>query len=148
MFLHLSDNHVRLILGHALEALPEECCGLLAGVNEADCVTVRAVHRAANVWAGDRTRRFQIDPLAQLRLQRQYRERGLDIVGFYHSHPDGRPVPSAFDAEMAWPGLLQVIVAPPGLDAESPSAPGPGDVRCWQFDERKQGFEELPIRVV
>lgn len=136
--LTLARAHLDLILSDARAAAPVECCGILAGACEAGVARVHEVHRAPNVAEGDRTRRYLLDPRTHLRVQRDCRARGLEIVGFYHSHPDGRAVPSAADAEMAWPGAVYLIVAAP--EAEPP------EVRAWQLS-KGGAFEEVSLRV-
>lgn len=95
----------------AVASIPNECCGLLIGRIEGHQGIVDRVEPAANVWAGDRRRRYQIDPQAVFQAFRNARNEGLQIVGFYHSHPDGRSTPSEHDREAAWQGKSYVIVA-------------------------------------
>jgi proteasome lid subunit RPN8/RPN11 len=80
----------------AERAAPEECCGLLLGRGE----LVDEVHPAANV-AGERRRRFEIDPQALVDAHRAARGGGPEVVGYYHSHPSGPAAPSATDRAMA-----------------------------------------------
>ncbi|GMU23540.1 MAG: Mov34/MPN/PAD-1 family protein [Phycisphaerae bacterium] len=134
MALVLMRPQLETVCFHALAESPEECCGFLVGRVESGRAEVREVHAAANVWEGDREHRFMIDPRAHLKLQRECRQRGLDIIGFYHSHPGGPPVPSAFDAELAWPGVHYLIV--------SLRDGCPQEVKSWQFDTTMGGFLE------
>ena len=55
--------------------------------------------------------RFLIDPLEQLRVEKDARARGLDVLGYYHSHPDHPARPSNYDREHAWPWYSYVIVS-------------------------------------
>jgi desampylase len=83
----------------ACAAFPRECCGLIEGVCEGDCVRAVALHPAANLATRDD--RFEIDPMEQFRLMRELRGSGREIVGCYHSHPNGTAEPSAHDLENA-----------------------------------------------
>ncbi len=103
-----------------------------------DSVLVREIHAVSNVWEGDKTNRFMLDPRTHIRLQREARERGLSIVGFYHSHPTGSPQPSAFDAEMAWPEQSYLIVA---LEGDEPR------LKSWRFDENEKRFAEELLEI-
>lgn len=94
------------ILAHAAEAPEHEVCGLLLGHGG----VVEAVRRCRNV-AADPARRFEIDPAALIAAHREARSGAPKLIGHYHSHPGGRPVPSACDAEMADPGAFWLIVA-------------------------------------
>lgn len=135
----LHHEHADAIRAHALADAPNECCGILAGVMEADRILVREVHPADNVWEGERTHRFLLDPRAQLRVQRDCRERGLSVVGFYHSHPEGAAVPSGFDTELAWPEMSYVIVAL--RDGRF------HELRSWQLDEPSRRFVEQIVQL-
>jgi proteasome lid subunit RPN8/RPN11 len=96
-----------LIAAHAREAAPAECCGLLLGQGDE---IVEAI-RARNV-ATDPATRFLIDPADHFAAMRSARERGLELVGFYHSHPVSPPEPSARDVvEFSYPGHLYAIVS-------------------------------------
>ena len=79
--------------------------------------------RARNL--SDRPSRFLIDPKDHIQARREARAKGLDVIGFYHSHPHSAPVPSATDvAEAAYPNHLYLIV---GLNGEA------ADVRLYRF---------------
>ncbi|MCB2063052.1 MAG: Mov34/MPN/PAD-1 family protein [Novosphingobium sp.] len=120
----VSGDVVAALLEEAAQAAPEECCGLLLGHGE----RIALVQPAANV-ADDRTRRFEIDPYALLAAHKAARDGGPDILGYYHSHPDGHPVPSATDCEHAsGDGRVWAIVAG-------------GEVTFWRDSE--QGFEPV-----
>lgn len=82
---------------------------MLLGTLGAMQVEVRAVVRAHNLARDDDS--FEIDPGEIVRAERDARKRGLDLVGFWHSHPRGGTAPSAHDDRGAWPGLACVLVS-------------------------------------
>lgn len=86
-------------------ALPEECCGLLAGVGD----QVREVWPMANVAPVDRRRRYEVAVVDLVAAQKQARSRGWRILGVYHSHPEERAYFSARDRENAVPWLVYAI---------------------------------------
>lgn len=97
---------------HGEETYPHECCGVLLGAFQGDDRTVREVVRAGNTRLDALHNRYNIDPGELVRIQRQARERGLEIVGFYHSHPDHPAHWSATDlAEAHWVGCSYVITS-------------------------------------
>jgi desampylase len=101
------------IVEHAHGTAPAECCGLLLGDDE----TIVEAVRAANV-ADDPARRFLVNPKDHIDGRRRARDRGLAVVGFYHSHPASAAEPSATDvAEAGYADHLYLIV---GLAAEPP----------------------------
>jgi proteasome lid subunit RPN8/RPN11 len=110
------------IVRHAREVAPEECCGLLLGRHGA---IVEAV-RARNI-ADDPATRFLVDPQDHFDGRRAARARGLEVVGFYHSHPRSPAEPSARDlAEFSYTGHFYVIAS---LRAES------AEVGLFRFDD-------------
>jgi proteasome lid subunit RPN8/RPN11 len=98
------------ILGHARAAAPEEACGILGGRDEGEARTVEALHPCRNVAPEPRWE-YRADPRDQLRAFLAVEEAGLEVVGFYHSHPQGPAQPSPVDAARAsYPGASYVLV--------------------------------------
>jgi proteasome lid subunit RPN8/RPN11 len=97
---------------HGEETYPHECCGILLGLADSDVRTVQAAIRCGNTRADSPHNRYHIDPGELVRAQREGREKGLDIVGFYHSHPDHPAHWSPTDfAEAHWIGCSYVITS-------------------------------------
>jgi proteasome lid subunit RPN8/RPN11 len=98
---------------HGEETYPHECCGVLLGRFEDDGTrVVTSIARAGNTRTDSAHNRYNIDPRELVRIQREGRERGEDIVGFYHSHPDHPARWSSTDfAEAHWLGCSYVITA-------------------------------------
>ncbi|MCI0404309.1 MAG: M67 family metallopeptidase [Acidobacteria bacterium] len=97
---------------HGEETYPHECCGILLGRIEGETRTVESVLRAGNTRTDSPHNRYHIDPKELVAAQRRAREQGLDIVGFYHSHPDHSARWSATDlAEAHWYGCSYVITS-------------------------------------
>lgn len=97
------------IRAHGAEGYPNEICGIMLGPRGEGCVT--EVRRARNIIV-DRSRdRYEIDPRDHIRIQREADAEGLDIVGYYHSHPDHPAQASRFDTERAWAGYVYLIVS-------------------------------------
>lgn len=95
------------IVAHARDTAPEECCGLLVGQGGRIVAAVRTRNLGQPA-----TTRFLIDPKDHIDGRREARKRGLDVIGFYHSHPRSAPVPSAVDvADAAYPEHLYLIVS-------------------------------------
>jgi len=94
---------------HGTEGYPDEICGIMLGA-QADHV-VTEVRRARNIIVERSRDRYEIDPHDHIRIQREADAAGLDIVGYYHSHPDHPAQASRFDTERAWAGYVYVIVS-------------------------------------
>lgn len=95
---------------HGEETYPHECCGILLGSADAETISVRRLLRAGNTRADSAHNRYNIAPQELIAAQREARNSGLDIVGFYHSHPDHPAHWSPTDfAEAHWFGCAYVI---------------------------------------
>jgi proteasome lid subunit RPN8/RPN11 len=98
---------------HGEETYPHECCGVLLGrFDDIGLKTVSRVARCGNTREDSPHNRYSIDPRDLIRIQREGRERGEEIVGFYHSHPDHPAQWSSTDlAEAHWFGCSYVITS-------------------------------------
>lgn len=108
MTLRLSGVLVEEIRREGAGAYPAECCGVLAGrVGESKDVVrlVPVVNRRT-----DDPRRYLISPDDLLRITLELRRSALEVLGYYHSHPDHPAAPSEFDSQNAWPWYSYVIV--------------------------------------
>ena len=110
--LTIRQSELDALRRHGEETYPHECCGVMLGRTEGDGRAVEAVLRAGNTRVDSPHNRYNIDPGELVRIQRESRERGLDIVGFYHSHPDHPARWSQTDlAEAHWVGCSYVITS-------------------------------------
>jgi proteasome lid subunit RPN8/RPN11 len=134
---------------HGEETYPQECCGVLLGQfneqgAEAGSKTVARVERCGNTRDDSPHNRYHIDPRDLIRVQREGRERGEDIVGFYHSHPDHPAQWSPTDlAEAHWFGCSYVITnVENGVAAATKSfeLTGSGESDKKFVDERTEVF--------
>jgi proteasome lid subunit RPN8/RPN11 len=98
---------------HGEETYPHECCGVLLGdFDDNGAKSVSRTARCGNTRQDSPQNRYHIDPKELIRIQREGRERGEDIVGFYHSHPDHPAQWSPTDlAEAHWFGCSYVITS-------------------------------------
>jgi proteasome lid subunit RPN8/RPN11 len=111
--LTLSQSDCLSLRQHGEETYPHECCGVLIGrFDDNGAKTVSRIARCGNTRADSPHNRYSIDPRELIRIQREGRERGEDIVGFYHSHPDHPAQWSSTDlAEAHWFGCSYVITS-------------------------------------
>ncbi|MGH9905014.1 MAG: Mov34/MPN/PAD-1 family protein [Pyrinomonadaceae bacterium] len=128
------------VSAHCEEDYPHECCGLLVGqFSRNGSKQVVEVRRTSNAREQEaKHHRFLIPPEEFLRVERQSTERGLDIVGFYHSHPDHPAVPSQYDLEHAWPAYSYIVV--------SVRHGRTSDVRSWELQADRTAFSEEEIK--
>ena len=113
MMLRLTQSCYDSLRRHGEQTYPHECCGvLLGGFDDDGTKTVARVVPAGNTREDSPHNRYNIDPKELIRIQREGRERGEDIVGFYHSHPDHPAQWSPTDlAEAHWFGCSYVITS-------------------------------------
>jgi proteasome lid subunit RPN8/RPN11 len=111
--LRLGQSDYDSLRQHGEETYPNECCGVLLGRFEDDGTrVVTSIARAGNTRTDSPRNRYNIDPKELVHIQRDARERGEDIVGFYHSHPDHPAQWSKTDlAEAHWFSCSYVITS-------------------------------------
>ena len=117
-----------------------ECCGALFGRERGNDREVAALFPLANRRDDAPGNRFAIAPGDFRAAEQAARRQGLDIIGWYHSHPDHPARPSEFDLEHAWPWYSYVIV--------SVVERKPGEVASWRLaDDRTQfAHEEIGVQ--
>jgi proteasome lid subunit RPN8/RPN11 len=90
---------------------PHEGCGALVGTPSEEQVEVTLVVEGHNLVQDRRHDRYELDPRDIILAERRACERGQEVVGFYHTHPDHPARPSQFDTDQAWPGYCYVVIA-------------------------------------
>jgi proteasome lid subunit RPN8/RPN11 len=100
------------IRAHGEVTYPNECCGALLGHQTADGWRIKSSVKAGNTRTDSAHNRYNISPLELVKIERDARQQGLTIGGFYHSHPDHPAQWSPTDfAEAHWIGCSYVITA-------------------------------------
>lgn len=135
--LELASGVREAMVADARAGAPAEVCGVLGGSRAVDPRRVERAEPVPNV-ARESDRRYELDPEAQLRAMEGFEADGLDVVGFYHSHPRGPRRPSATDeAQATWPDASYAIVS---LGDEHET------VGSWRWTGER--FEPERVRVV
>lgn len=140
MSICLNKAQFQFIGRHSENTYPEECCGIIVGYLSDRVKIVVELLPAENVWSEEmasfstdnelgasRKRRYAIAPQDLLRAQKQARLQELEIIGFYHSHPDYPAIPSEFDLNCAWSAYSYIIAS---INRGTFS-----DLRSWFLDE-------------
>jgi len=133
----ISPRHLQTVGRHATASYPDECCGVLIGRALDGSTVVERVLSVGNERQDSRHNRFLISPETILAAQKEARSLGLDIVGYYHSHPDHPARPSDFDREHAWPWVSYLIVSLQGRKVV--------DTRSWRLREDRESFDEETV---
>ncbi len=138
--LYLDHKLAQEIRAHGGEAYPHECCGALLGRADGDGrKQVEELHALVNRREDSPRNRFLVTPEDYRAAEKAARARGLEIVGWYHSHPDHPARPSEFDREHAWPTYSYVIVAV--ADRQ------PGEIASWTLRDDRSQFDPETVVV-
>lgn len=135
----IPEQQLAQIRAHGVSDYPYECCGLLLGRYGPNGKVVSEVYPISNAREESAKRnRFLITPEELLRGERYARAHDLEVVGFYHSHPESPAVPSQYDLEHAWPTYSYVIV--------STSADRATDLFSWEQEPDRSRFNQEEIQ--
>lgn len=132
------------MLQYAQEVPSQECCGLLAGRDG----LIARVLPATNA-AGETRKNYEIAPEELFRVMREIRAAGLELLGVYHSHPNGKNEPSERDVERAYyPDLAYFILSPEAdLAAARAFSIQNGRVSELEIEIISEGFSDVSARV-
>ena len=119
---------------------PNEGGGFLLGEAGSDAVIVSDIIQVRNVFAAEEQHhRYAMTPQDWMRLEDQADERGLSLIGYYHSHPDSPAVPSEYDREHALPNFVYII--------SSVMMARTADMRAWRLQADRSRFDGLQLQV-
>jgi proteasome lid subunit RPN8/RPN11 len=140
MSVRLSRDHELEIRRHGEESYPHECCGFLLGSGETSARRIEVLRPAVNQRdESNRHNRYLITPQSFRDAENAAREQELELIGFYHSHPDADARPSQFDADHAWPWYIYIIISVRDGDA--------GRMTAWTLRDDRAKFDEKPLLV-
>lgn len=135
----ITEKLLTEIREHGIRDYPYECCGLLLGRFDEDRKVVSETYPISNAREESAKRnRFLITPEELMKGERYARQHNLEVVGFYHSHPDSPAVPSQYDLEHAWPTYSYIIV--------STSADRANDLFSWEQEPDRSRFNQEEIQ--
>jgi proteasome lid subunit RPN8/RPN11 len=143
--LWISGHLAEKIRAHGAETYPHECCGALLG-RDSELESQDAVREVLGLFPlinrrDDSPRnRFSVTAEDVLEADKAARQQGLEVIGWYHSHPDHPARPSQYDRDHAWPWYSYIIV--------SVQNGAPQDMTSWRLNDDRQEFspEEIEIR--
>jgi proteasome lid subunit RPN8/RPN11 len=156
MALRIGQNEIDAIRQHGARDYPNECCGILLGQADGNSKKVLEAVPLRNLRTDpgeaqkllpleslgreSERNRFLIDPREQIRVEKEARTRGVDVVGYYHSHPDHPARPSNYDRDHAWPWYSYIIL--------SVAKGQPADLTSWVLAENRERFDPEPVEIL
>lgn len=133
----LSAAQYAQIVDQALTGWPFEVCGLIGGWQDEAALIIQLPNCARTPKI-----RYEVDPTVFVAAYRQLERAGVEVIGLYHSHPNGPPNPSAVDiAEATWPEAVYLIV---GL---AETAPGQRQATVAAWSIRRDRVQPVPLDI-
>jgi proteasome lid subunit RPN8/RPN11 len=127
-------NRIRI---HGEESYNEECCGALYGIEKNEIKIINDILEFQNEKTESKKNRYLITPGQYKQAEKQAEEKNLDLLGFYHSHPDHPALPSQFDTDHALPWFIYIIVSINNAKANNLTA--------WILKDDRSAFAQQEI---
>ncbi len=140
MPLRIIDDIAARIRAHGAAGYPHEICGGLLGRDGEDAREVLALFPLVNRREDSPENRFSLTADDVRAAERAAGEQQLELVGWYHSHPDHPALPSEYDRDHAWPWYSYVILSVAGGE--------PHEMTSWRLYDDRSGYEEEIIEFV
>ncbi len=134
----ISKDHLAEIRRIAEDAYPNECCGILGGSAEGGHKSVSEVVSAPNQRSDSAHNRYLISPQFFYQVDKDFRKRGVEIIGIFHSHPDCPANPSEVDRKYAWPWLSYLIITVANSKAT--------EQLSWTLRDDRSGFDPEEVK--
>ena len=137
--LKLTEALAAQIRAHGVETYPHECCGAILGTDDEGARTVRDLMPLQNRRDDSPRNRFEVTPDDVRLAEKTAAAKNLDLIGWYHSHPDAPARPSEFDREHAWPWYSYIIV--------SIQKGAPHDMNSYRLQDDRAAYDPEPIEI-
>ena len=138
--LRVPEALVRRIHAHGVETYPHECCGALLGKDGETAREVVELLPLANRRNDSPRNRFEVTAEDVQMAEKKAKELRVEVLGWYHSHPDAPARPSEFDREHAWPWYSYIIV--------SVQQRVPRDTTSWRLRDDRSAYDSEAIESV
>jgi proteasome lid subunit RPN8/RPN11 len=136
---NISQELLRQIHAHGVETYPHECCGALLGREEDAGREVLDLLPLANRRDDSPRNRFEVTPDDVRLAEKTARDKRLELIGWYHSHPDAPARPSEYDRDHAWPWYSYIIV--------SVQKGEPKDTTSWRLQDDRAAYDPEAIEI-
>lgn len=131
---------MRRIHAHGVETYPYECCGALLGRDRVDSREVVDLMPLENRRNDSPRNRFEVTAEDVQLAEKTAREKGIELIGWYHSHPDAPARPSEYDRDHAWPWYSYIII--------SVQKGAPRDMTSWRLQDDRSAYDPEEVETV
>lgn len=138
--LKIREDLLRQIHAHGVETYPHECCGALLGRDGDDSREILDLLPLANRRDDSPRNRFEVTSEDVRLAEKTARDKRLELIGWYHSHPDAPARPSEYDREHAWPWYSYIIVSVQKRE--------PKDTTSWRLRDDRESYDSEAIESV
>ncbi len=138
--LKIGSELLQRIHAHGVETYPHECCGAILGRDDESSREVLDLLPLANRRNDSPRNRFEVTPEDVRLAEKTAGDKKIELIGWYHSHPDAPARPSEFDREHAWPWYSYVIV--------SVLKGTPSDTTSWRLHDDRAAYDPEAIETV
>ncbi|MGB0035562.1 MAG: M67 family metallopeptidase [Candidatus Acidiferrales bacterium] len=135
--LTIREELIRRIHAHGVETYPFECCGALLGREGEELREVLDLLPLANRREDSPRNRFEVTPDDVRLAEKTARAKQIELIGWYHSHPDCPAVPSEYDRDHAWPWYSYIIVSVQKRE--------PRDMKSWRLRDDRSAYDPEAI---
>ena len=137
MALKIRDETLREMQAHGAETYPHECCGALLGHDANGSRQVVDLLPLTNRRDDSPRNRFEVTPDDVRCAEKTASEKRLELIGWYHSHPDAPARPSEYDRDHAWPWYSYIIVSVQNGE--------PRDTASWRLRDDRSRYDPEEI---
>jgi proteasome lid subunit RPN8/RPN11 len=138
--LRISDAILERIRAQGVKSYPHECCGALLGNDSEIGREIKELVPLANQRNDSPRNRFEVTPEDVQMAEKKAKDLKLEVLGWYHSHPDAPARPSEFDREHAWPWYSYIIVSVQQRE--------PRDMKSWRLRDDRSAYDPEAIESV
>lgn len=138
--LKIYNQLLQRIHAHGVETYPHECCGALLGRDDDNGREIVDLLPLENRRNDSPRNRFEVTPDDVRLAEKTAREKKIDLIGWYHSHPDAPARPSEFDREHAWPWYSYIIVSVQKGEAK--------DTTSWRLHDDRAAYDSEKIETI
>lgn len=140
MTVKLNNDLQKQIFAQMEGTFPNEGGGFLLGQTNGDGIVIKDITQVENIFEEEEQyHRYAMTPQDWMRLEDEADDKGLTLVGYYHSHPNAPAIPSVYDRDHALPNFVYIITSVQDGKAV--------DMRVWKLKADRSAFDNETLVV-